>query len=131
MIRLRAGAVPIIHRQRGDENTGTLILDATCVPRNISIKQQLQYICRDRRYIDELLETKCGLTSKQTERLAVIDKVYEQQKYMYDNKEHSVAERIVSISQPYIRPIIRGKAASPVEFGAKMDISLDEKGLAG
>ena len=40
----------------------------------------------------------CGLTPKQTERLAAIDKVYEQQKYMYDNKVHSVAERIVSIS---------------------------------
>lgn len=49
---------------------------------------------------------------------------------MYDNKAHYVAEKIVSISQPYIRPIVRGKVASHVEFGAKMDISLDEKGLA-
>ena len=38
--------------------------------------------------------------------------------------------RIVSISQPYIRPIVRGKAVAPVEFGAKMDLSLDEKGMA-
>ena len=60
----------------------------------------------------------------------MIDKVYEQQKYMYENKVHSVHDRIVSISQPYIRPIVRGKAAAPVEFGAKMDMSLDEKGMA-
>ena len=60
----------------------------------------------------------------------MIDKVYEQQRYMYENKVHSIPDRIVSISQPYIRPIVRGKAAAPVEFGAKMDISLDEKGMA-
>lgn len=95
-----------------------------------AIKQQLQYIRRDRQYIDELLDTECELTPKQSERLAVIDKVYEQQKYMYKNKVHSVPDRIVSISQPYIRPIVRGKAAAPVEFGAKMDLSLDEKGMA-
>lgn len=76
------------------------------------------------------METECELTQKQAKRLAVIDKVYEQQKYMYENKVHSVSDRIVSISQPYIRPIVRGKAAAPVEFGAKMDLSLDEKGMA-
>lgn len=63
------------------------------------------------------------------ERLQVIDKVYEQQKYMYDNRVHSVADRIVSISQQYIRSIVRGKAAAPVEFGAKLDLSIDENGM--
>ena len=29
-----------------------------------------------------------------------------------------------------IRPIVRGKAKSPVEFGAKYDVSVDEKGHA-
>ena len=43
---------------------------------------------------------------------------------MYDNRVHSVPDRIVSISQPYIRPIVRGKAAAPVEFGAKLDLSM-------
>ena len=41
--------------------------------------------------------------------------------YMYDNKTHKVKNRIVSISQPYIRPIVRGKAKAPVEFGVKLD----------
>lgn len=36
----------------------------------------------------------------------------------------------MSISQPYIRPIARGKAKAPVEFGAKLDLSIDEKGIA-
>lgn len=95
-----------------------------------AVKQQLQYIRRDRKYINVLLDAGCGLTSKQAVRLAVIDKVYEQQKYMYEKKVYSVLDRIVSISQPYIRPIVRGKAGAPVEFGAKMALSLDEKGIA-
>lgn len=77
-----------------------------------------------------MLDTECELTPKLAGQLAVIDKVYEQQRYMYENKVHSISDRIVSISQPYIRSIVRGKAAAPVEFGAKMDISLDEKGMA-
>ena len=43
---------------------------------------------------------------------------------MYENHTHSVPDRIVSISQPWLRPIVRGKAKAPVEFGAKLDISV-------
>ena len=70
------------------------------------------------------------LTEKQENRLDVIKELYEQQKYMYDNKTHKVKDRIVSISQSYIRPIVRGKAKAPVEFGAKLDMSIDENGFA-
>lgn len=48
---------------------------------------------------------------------------------MYVNKTYSVEDRIVSISQPYIRPIVRGKAKSTIEFGAKLDLSVDETGM--
>lgn len=64
------------------------------------------------------------LSKKQQERLGTIRTLYEQQKTMYDNKVHSVKDRIVSLSQPYLRPIVRGKAKTPVEFGAKLDISV-------
>ena len=50
--------------------------------------------------------------------------------YMFENRTHSVDDRIVSISQPYIRPIVRGKAKSPTEFGAKLDLSVDENGMS-
>jgi len=43
---------------------------------------------------------------------------------MYENKTHSIADRIVSIHQPHVRPIVRGKARSFIEFGAKIAISL-------
>ena len=59
--------------------------------------------------------------------ILTIFKLYEQQEYMYKNKVHSVPERIVSISQPWIRPIVRGKVKALVEFGAKLDVSIDEE----
>lgn len=68
-------------------------------------------------------------TSKEISLLMTIYKVYEQQQYMYQNKVHSVENRIVSISQPWIRPIVRGKTKAPVELGAKFDLSLDENGF--
>ena len=61
--------------------------------------------------------------------LDTLQALYAQQQYMFTNNTHSVENRIVSISQPYIRPIVRGKAKSPVEFGAKLDLSVDETGM--
>ena len=96
-----------------------------------AIKKQLQYVHRDPGHVDLFLaQDDVYLEPKQIERLNVIRELVEQQQYMYDNKVHSVKDRIVSISQPYIRPIVRGKAKAPVEFGAKLDMSIDEKGLA-
>ena len=95
-----------------------------------AIKKQLQYVRRDLGYIDAYLSKGKELSPKDAARLAVIRKVYEQQQYMYENNVHSVPERIVSISQPYIRPIVRGKAKTPTEFGTKLDLSVDGKGMA-
>ena len=55
------------------------------------------------------------MISKEIKQYLTIIKLYEQQKYMYDNKIHSVEHRIVSISQPWLRPIVRGKVKAPVE----------------
>ncbi len=84
----------------------------------------LNYLCRDLYHIESMLSSGKKLSEAQRNRLDTLRKVYEQQKYMYDNRIHSVPDRIVSISQPYIRPIVRGKSKSPVEFGAKLDISV-------
>lgn len=95
-----------------------------------AIRKQLQYIRRDLKYIDQYLAEGKELHPAHAKRLLVIRKLYEQQKYMYDNRTHSVPDRIVSISQPYIRPIVRGKAKTPTEFGAKFDMSIDDHGMA-
>jgi IS5 family transposase len=89
-----------------------------------AIGKQLAYLRRDLDAIDGKLSLGKNLPPRQTERLGTIRAVYEQQKYMYDNRTHSVPDRIVSVSQPFVRPIVRGKAGKPVEFGAKLDISV-------
>ena len=89
-----------------------------------AIGKQLKYLRRDLHAIDCRLSLGKMLTAQQAERLDTIRTIYEQQKYMYDHRTHSVPDRIVSVSQPFVRPIVRGKAAKPVEFGAKLDISV-------
>ena len=91
-----------------------------------AIRKQLQYLRRDLSVINSMLQSGLKLSSKQQLRLGTLRKIYEQQKYMYDNHTHSVSGRIVSVSQPFIRPIVRGKAGKPVEFGAKLDISVSD-----
>lgn len=94
-----------------------------------TIRKQLSYIKRDIKYLDSYMEKGYAAFSNEVSLLLTIYKLYEQQQYMYKKKIHSVANRIVSICQPWIRPIVRGKMKAPVEFGAKFDLSLDEKGL--
>lgn len=89
-----------------------------------AIGKQLSYLRRNLESIEKQLHQGKALTPAEQNRLIVIQKVYEQQKYMYDNHTHSVPDRIVSLSQPWVRPIVRGKAGKPVEFGAKLDISV-------
>jgi hypothetical protein len=60
----------------------------------------------------------------------VIPHLYAQQWEMYCNKSRRCDDRIVSISQPYVRPIVRGKVNKSVEFGSKLSVSLTDAGLA-
>jgi hypothetical protein len=45
---------------------------------------------------------------------------------MFQEKKHTVDNRIVSIHQPHIRPMVRGKQGKKVEFGAKINLSLQQ-----
>ena len=93
-----------------------------------AIKKQLNYLRRDLKIIEALLDEKqmqeFPLSYKYQRMYWIIQEVYRQQRYMYEQKTHKTEGRIVSLSQPYIRPIVRGKAGSDVEFGAKISISL-------
>jgi hypothetical protein len=53
----------------------------------------------------------------------VVSEVYRQQQLMYEQGCHRIEDRIVSIPQPHVRPIVRGKSGTPVEFGAKLSVS--------
>jgi hypothetical protein len=90
------------------------------------LRQQLNYVRRNLGHIDRLIEagaTLAVLNPREYTTLLVIHEVYRQQQHMYDHKQRRIDDRIVSISQPHVRPIVRGKAGTPVEFGAKFDIS--------
>lgn len=94
-----------------------------------TIRKQLAYIKRDIKYLENYMEDGYAPASKEISLLMTIYKLYEQQQYMYQNKVHRVENRIVSIAQPWLRPIVRGKTKAPVEFGAKFDLSVDDDGL--
>ena len=102
--------------------------------RRHGIKQQLQYLRRNLNSIDTLLDNlpdrSIPLTARQLRQYWVIQHVYRQQAEMYRHKSRRCDDRIVSIHQPHVRPIIRGKAHKTSEFGAKLSVSLTGSGLA-
>ena len=86
-----------------------------------SIRKQLGYVRRNLGY----LETKqAALSEKQKHRLRTIESLYRQQREMHEKRINSIPNRIVSLHEPWVRPIVRGKAQAPVEFGAKIAIGL-------
>jgi hypothetical protein len=95
----------------------------------------LQYLRRNLGHIEQLLThwpegTELPLPRWLLYRYWVIQYLYEQQWGMVQTNTRRCDDRIVSISQPYVRPIVRGKQNKPVEFGAKLSVSLDGDGFA-
>ncbi len=94
--------------------------------RRKAIGKQLKYLKKNLGNIEELIQAGSdlkNLSKRQQNILETIHKVYEQQREMWENKTQSVPQRIVSLTQPHIRPIVRGKAGKPIEFGAKLSVS--------
>lgn len=92
-------------------------------------RRLLGYLGRDVQYILRIRENHPGclakvLPKKKVERLAAIMVLYGQQKEMYETRTHHIANRIVSLSQHWVRPIVRGKQNADVEFGAKVEMSV-------
>lgn len=91
-----------------------------------AIGKQLRFVARDLRIIARLKD-EVGLSvlsRRQYHQLLVICELHRQQEEMYRKRTHRIEDRIVSISQPHVRPIVRGKARANVEFGAKVAVSL-------
>ena len=91
-----------------------------------AIAKQLRYLRRNLQIIGALSNFPGAgpLSSCLQEKLVTIERLYAQQLHMHQNKTHQVEDRIVSIHQPQVRPIIRGKAKAFVEFGAKIELSV-------
>jgi len=95
------------------------------------IRQQLQYLRRNLGHIERMLDElmpepgmEFPLKHKHQRQYWIIQQVYAQQRHMYETKAKRCDDRMVSISQPHVRPIVRGKAGRPVEFGSKVSVSM-------
>ncbi len=91
-----------------------------------AIKKQLGFLKRDIQNIYKLMEAydTIPLDKYDYKYLLVIQTLYDQQYQMFKTETHSIEHRIVSIHQPHVRPIVRGKSNANVEFGAKIQVSL-------
>lgn len=91
-----------------------------------ALKKQLSFLNRNIKSIHKLLKAyeKIPFDVHQYKYFLVIQTLYDQQAEMYKEKKHSIEHRIVSIHQPHVRPIVRGKTNANVEFGAKIQVSL-------
>jgi hypothetical protein len=98
-------------------------------------RKLLECVNRDIRQINKMLDifelkgSLIPLKHSEQRMFWVINAAYAQQKHIYDTKSRSCPDRIVSIFQPHVRPIPRGKTKAQIEFGSKLGISLD-KGFA-
>ena len=162
-------------------NSGTLILDATCVPQDIhfptDIRLLYEAVCSAMRHLEitrgkpitktqksllnrarqaylsiskskkntpaqfrekqgillKLLKRCLGYfdspamnkpTSPKTiDALKTLSLIHDQQFEMWKLKINRIERRIVSVSQPWVRPIKRGKASINTEFGSKIALS--------
>lgn len=94
-----------------------------------SIRQQLQYVKRDLRYINELVANHSplyALSTRDWQLIRAIAEVWRQQREMYRSRTHSIEDRIVSLYQPHVRPMPRGKDKAATEFGSKQLVMLKD-----
>jgi len=93
-----------------------------------AVGSQLRFLNRNLKSINKLLNSfssvSIPLEKRDFKYLLVINFLYQQQKEMYDEHKHTIEDRIVSIHQPHVRPIVRGKTTAKVEFGAKIHVSI-------
>lgn len=91
-----------------------------------AVGKQLGYLKRNIVHIHSMLDGIDGfpLPKKLQRQFWVIQTLYDQQWQMYSERKHSVEDRIVSIHQPHVRPMVRNKAGTKVEFGSKLHLSL-------
>ena len=95
-----------------------------------TISHLLHYLQVDLRKITEIFVEHRGskeLLKPYEQRIlnATFD-MFAQQTYMHENNVHVCSNRIISIFQPHLRPIKRGKARAKTEFGAKIGAAIYE-----
>ncbi len=90
------------------------------------IRSQLQYLNRNIKTIEKQLDGfgAFPLSYRLQRTYWIIKTLKEQQLKMFEGRSHQMQDRIVSIHEPHVRPIVRGKSRAKTEFGAKIHLSL-------
>ena len=92
-----------------------------------AIRQQLQYLGRDIRIIHRLLDDFKDKpfpgTTRDQRLFWVMQLIHDQQRWMHANRVKSHPNRVVNLYQPWVRPMVRGKEKTNVEFGSKLNVS--------
>lgn len=94
------------------------------------IRRQIGFLARNLSTIARMNKEGASLTvlgKRLYRKMLVSAEVLRQQREMFPllgKKGHRIDDRIVSISKPHVRPIVRGKASAPVEFGSKLSASV-------
>ena len=81
------------------------------------MRQQLGYVRRNFAHIDTLIAPGAMLSELKKNlyrKLLVVSEVYRQQQLMYEQGCHRIDDRIVSITQPHVRPIVRFTALAAI-----------------
>lgn len=120
----KAARKPRTYRERDRKAYLAVAKQRRVKPRTMrkAIGKQLRFVSRELRIIAELAERGCRAAC--TKSCWSFRSSIAGSKRCTDKRTHSVPDRIVSIAQPHVRPIARGKARANVEFGAKLAISL-------
>lgn len=94
-----------------------------------AVGKQLNYLRRNLSNLEVALarlseKQRLSIPGKMWRKFWIVQDLYRQQREMHSARKHRCDDRIVSISQPYVRPMVRGKNNAKVEFGSKIGISL-------
>ncbi|MBK7336669.1 MAG: IS5 family transposase [Saprospirales bacterium] len=93
--------------------------------------QQLRYVRRNLKTLNKMLnvleakkQAVCW-TPREWRTLWIIQELYRQQEELFRDGRKRIDDRLVSIQQPHVRPIKRGKGGTKdTEFGPKLNVSM-------
>lgn len=128
-------AKPRLYRQKARRDFLRLakMKKLTRVKAQKGCRKQLRYLKRNLRAIDTRLLAGIWdftlLDAHLQRKLGTIRQLYVQQYALNHDGVRTVPNRIVSIDQQHVRPMVRGKARAAVEFGAKIAVT-DDQGFA-
>jgi hypothetical protein len=90
-----------------------------------AVREQLEYVEKNIVTLERLLK-EAGIEDylKHIAKIDTIRAIAEQQRFHHDNPGKPIPDRIVSVSQPHVRPMPRGKARGEIEFGQKISLSI-------